>query len=308
MSIGYSKKPQGMADRAYRWLAEQGSRLTPDTTEVLMAEAQAGFKKAQRLAYDCVTQVGQQLRVGMTEREAAELLAEYLKRAGSERFIHRPFAWFGEHSRFDAYSGYGDYHPSDRRLTLDDVVILDISPVVDGYTADVGYTLSLTPNPEMDAAMAFLRELRAEIPALFASAMNPKEIWAIINERIAAAGYDNIHARYPFCVLGHRVFRVKKDAVKARRLALGSFGWFSLETNLQFLKAGFSAALTPENIGSKLGLWAVEPHIGWAGGGAKFEEILVVDHHGARWLDDDVPHLPRIKTTSRKLAAGSPQP
>ena len=49
--------------------------------------------------------------------------------------------------------------------------------------------------------------------------------------------------------------------------------------------------INAENVGSKLGLWAIEPHIGWDGGGAKFEEILLVEPHRARWLQDDVPHV-----------------
>lgn len=39
------------------------------------------------------------------------------------------------------------------------------------------------------------------------------------------------------------------------------------------------------------GLWAVEPHLGAEGMGAKWEEILVVTEETAYWLDDDVPHL-----------------
>lgn len=38
------------------------------------------------------------------------------------------------------------------------------------------------------------------------------------------------------------------------------------------------------------GLWAIEPHIGAQGFGAKFEELLVVEPDRAFWLDDDVPH------------------
>jgi hypothetical protein len=38
------------------------------------------------------------------------------------------------------------------------------------------------------------------------------------------------------------------------------------------------------------GLWAVEPHLAFEGVGVKFEEILVIDENGARWLDDDLPH------------------
>ncbi|MFF2327627.1 MULTISPECIES: hypothetical protein [unclassified Streptomyces] len=46
------------------------------------------------------------------------------------------------------------------------------------------------------------------------------------------------------------------------------------------------------------GLCAVEPHLGFRGTGAKFEEILVVTdskdpEQGAFWLDDDLPHVRR---------------
>jgi hypothetical protein len=41
------------------------------------------------------------------------------------------------------------------------------------------------------------------------------------------------------------------------------------------------------------GLWTVGPHIGLAGVGVKFEELLVVTEDDAFWLDDDLPHRRR---------------
>jgi len=41
------------------------------------------------------------------------------------------------------------------------------------------------------------------------------------------------------------------------------------------------------------GVWAVEPHLGAGGIGAKFEELLVVDEDGVYWLDDDLPNVRR---------------
>lgn len=254
--------------------------------------------RAQRIAYDCVVSVGQRLYPGITELEAARMLADELRAMGSERFLHRPFAWFGEHSRFDGYQGYGDYHPGHRRLRPGEVAILDVSPVVDGYTADVAYTMCLEANPQLVEAQAYLLRLREALPQMFASAMTPKEIWMEVDRRITEAGYDDIHARYPFCVLGHRVFRVRRSTGRAWRLGFGAMGWFSMQANRELLGLGPSGLLSPENVGPKLGLWAIEPHIGWPSGGAKFEEILVVDHDGARWLDDDVPHVRAAKPGS----------
>ena len=39
------------------------------------------------------------------------------------------------------------------------------------------------------------------------------------------------------------------------------------------------------------GLWAMEPHIGRDGVGAKWEEMLVVTDNDAYWLDGAVSHL-----------------
>ena len=38
---------------------------------------------------------------------------------------------------------------------------------------------------------------------------------------------------------------------------------------------------------------AVEPHLGFAGVGAKFEELLVITEDDAYWLDEDLPHVRR---------------
>lgn len=292
MPIGYRAEPTGPMDKLYRVISRVASRhYAGGADRQATPEALAGFQRAQRLAYDAVEHVAAQLTPGMTEREAAELLSTYLREKGTERFLHRPFAWFGDHARFDGYTGYGDYHPSDRPLEVGATAILDVSPVVDGYIGDVGYAVCLGSNPELEKARAFLLQLRAALPGWFSSAMTPAEIWTEVDRRITEAGYDTIHAKYPHCVLGHRVFRMKPRTGASARLGWRAFGWFSLDTNLAFLRMGPSAALSPEHVGKKLGLWAIEPHIGWAGGGCKFEEILVVETDRAYWLDDNVPHV-----------------
>ncbi len=292
MPIGYNPAQRGPITRAYRALSGWLSKRPSSADQLADDQARAGFQRAQRLAYDCVTHVATQLRVGMSEIEAAELLDQYLIAHGAQRYLHRPFAWFGEHARFDGYNGYGDYHPSHRQLAAGDTAILDVSPMLDGYIGDVGYACALGDNPELSRAMDFMRELRAQIPPMFTSAMTPKDIWAEVDRLIHEAGYDNVHARYPFCVLGHRVYRVKVKPGRGLRLPGGHMGWFSVQANMAFLNHGvFSQLLTPEHTGTKLGLWAIEPHIGWAGNGAKFEEILVVEPGRAYWLSDDVPHV-----------------
>ncbi|NRF66914.1 aminopeptidase P family protein [Aquincola sp. S2] len=293
MPIGYQVQPSGWLDRGYRAASRWLSRLPSRADALAPPEALAGFRRAQRIAYHCVTTVAAQLHEGMREVEAAELLAQHLEDQGVTRYLHRPFAWFGEHARFDGYQRYADYHPSERRLAAGDCAILDVSPMVDGYIGDVGYACALGPHDELARAMDFLRGLRARIPALFMSGLKSDAIWAEVDRQISAAGFDNVHAKYPFCVLGHRVYRVKPRQGTPLRIGRGSYlGWFSLQANWAFLRhGGASQVLSPEHQGRQLGLWAIEPHIGFAGGGAKFEEILVVEPNRAYWLDDSVPHV-----------------
>lgn len=164
--------------------------------------SRTGPLNTRRFAYDAVETVAKQLRVGMTEIEAAELLADYLQAHGTERYLHRPFAWFGEHAGFYEYGGYGDYHPSERRLGENEVAILDVSPVVNGYIGDVGYAVSIGHNEMLEKAKKFQLTLREALPKMFASAMTPAEIWAEVDRRVLEAGFDNVHAKYPHCVLG----------------------------------------------------------------------------------------------------------
>jgi len=51
------------------------------------------------------------------------------------------------------------------------------------------------------------------------------------------------------------------------------------------------------------GLWAFEPHVRKGDLGAKWEEIMVIDAAGARWLDDSLPHVTRVRRADAEAAA-----
>src|SRR3569623_1490403 len=109
-----------------------------------------GFRTTQRLAYACVQAVEAQLRPGMTEREACTLMKEYLVSRGVSQMFHEPFAWFGDRTAFRDIRRDQDFLPSDRKLEKGMAVILDIAPIREGYTADIGYATSYGDNEEME--------------------------------------------------------------------------------------------------------------------------------------------------------------
>lgn len=254
-------------------------------------EQLAGFRRAQQLSYACATQIAATLQVGCTEKEVADRMDAWLRDRGVSNFFHRSLAWFGEDARFDRGMNWQALPSKTRRLKAGEIFILDTAPLVDGYVGDIGYTAALGENEELERARSFLLELRAELPALFSSSLTTREIWRVVDQRIRARGYDNIHKKYPFSVLGHRVHRVPLQSVSSAVLP-AILTPFTLHTYASFLARGILPELLgPSHRGSKTGFWAIEPHLGGPGFGAKFEEILVVEKDRAYWLDDDVPHV-----------------
>ncbi|MDP2227295.1 MAG: M24 family metallopeptidase, partial [Moraxellaceae bacterium] len=105
-----------------------------------------GFRRIQRLAYDCAETIGAELRPGITERQAAALMKTWLLDHGVDDWFHQPFAWFGDRTAFRGLialkqlKGYNPaFYPGNRRLEEDMPFILDCAPSQKGYTADIGY-------------------------------------------------------------------------------------------------------------------------------------------------------------------------
>lgn len=262
------------------------SRLKTSSADLPSTEALEGHLYAQSLAYQCAVQISKELKEGWTEKQTATLMDTFLRDHGVKSFFHRSFAWFGDHTRFDGYKHYWDFLPSSRPLMPQDVVILDTAPIVHGYVGDIGYTLSLHEHAELLEAKKFLKELRELIPSLFMSSMKTNQIWKKIDLLIKAKGYDNCHSLYPFAVLGHRVHHVPLSRLPGITIPFGLHAYWALVS-----RGLFPELLSPEHEGIKDGLWAIEPHLGGEGFGAKFEEILVVEEGRAHWLSDDVPHM-----------------
>lgn len=253
---------------------QKGGNRAPSDADI------EGYTASQMLTKQAVAEVASQMREGLTEIQAASLLNTCLRDLGVKSFFHQAFVWYGERTRFDGVKTYFDYLPTSRVVREGEVYILDVAPIVDGYICDIGFTSSVGVNAELDKAQVFLAELHRDIPRLFEHAATGGEIWSTLDERIKEAGYTNVHAQYPFAVLGHRVHRVRSQ------MALPAFINFGWQSYWEFLSRGLFGQLLNQNFSGDLtGLWAIEPHLGSATFGAKFEEILVFEDGKARWLE-----------------------
>ena len=263
----------------------------------------ARFREVQQLAYAAAQAVGRTLEPGVTEKQAASRIREYLVERGVQDWFHTPFAWFGDRTAFRGFRTPFQFFPTHRRLEEGMPFILDCAPVRDGYMADIGYAGCLGTNRIYEQLMDDLSEYRTLIVDRVKEGVPLRQIYRDVDALITRQGYDNRHRVYPGRVIGHRIGKVRSRLPKF--IAAG-FGIRSLQTLVGDLIVERMHHRSPlwaddqiSNHPATPGLWAVEPHIGFRDVGVKFEEILVVTGSGsAYWLDDDLPHVHRWQRAS----------
>ncbi|MFE1321529.1 M24 family metallopeptidase [Kitasatospora phosalacinea] len=258
----------------------------------------AKFREVQQLAYHCAEQVAAWIEPGVTERQATAELRRCLVRAGVQDFFHVPFAWFGDRTAFRHFHTPLQFFAGSRVLAEGMPYVLDCAPVVDGYTADIGYGGKVGENPVWDLLAEDLRVYRDLILREVRARKPLAEVYAAVDAQLAAHGYDNRHQVYPGRVIGHQVTR--NTARGPAGVNLFGFGVRTLQTLGRELVKERLEGRSPLWAGGRAsrhaptpGLWAVEPHIGFRDVGIKFEELLVVTDEDAYWLDDDLPHVRR---------------
>lgn len=279
------------------------------------------FRDVQKLAYDCVTEIRDHLKVGMTEKQAAKMIDTWLRKKGVRNFFHMGFAWFGDRTRFKNFNkplqfstsfipiphfGF-EFLPSNRRLKKGMPVILDVGPSMNGIAADIGYSFAFGSNPKINKAIMDLKKFRSLILRMARQKKTMKEIYQATDKLLTGMGYESCHGIYPLGVLGHKVGKVPLTFLPRVRV-MG----FHTQTFIYLLRHAVKKLWNQKknktpfwthdaNVPLEPGLWAVEPHIGKGNIGVKFEELLVVTSRDAYWLDDDLPHVNFWKQNARKV-------
>ncbi|GHF42740.1 hypothetical protein GCM10010218_24910 [Streptomyces mashuensis] len=261
-----------------------------------------GFRDAQRLAYACAEEVAARLEPGTTEREAARMQWEWLRRRGVRDWFHLPFAWFGDRTAFAGFRVPLQFFPTGRRLEPGMPFILDLAPVHRGFTVDIGYAGCLGRDPLHERMLDDLLEHRELILREVRERRPLREIYEDVDRLMVRQGYTNRHRAYPFGVIAHKVGRLPERRWSPHVLGFGARALRGLASDaLRGHREGWSPLWSPYRFSGhppQPGLWAVEPHLGLGGRGVKFEELLVVTdsadpEESAFWLDDDLPHVRR---------------
>jgi Xaa-Pro aminopeptidase len=259
------------------------------------------FRQYQRASYAVLEDVAGSLRAGDTEKDAARRVRKRFHEQGVHHYFHVPVALFGARTAYPGDFGQLEALSTDRKLEPGMAVILDAAPVYRGYTVDTSYSTSFGDNPLARELTAALRPLRDLILARVRERRTFRAIAREVDDEIRKLGYENCHRKHIAFVLGHRVTQVPDTWLNRRRiwgLGVPQAAYFIGKT---FGAQQFGGDGSPNWNHTRSsdhpptpGLWAVEPHLGKDGVGAKFEEILVITEDDAYWLDEtgDGPAFP----------------
>ena len=255
------------------------------------------FREFQRRSFAVLTAEAENVRLGMTEQEVARRLRKAFHQDGVHTYFHVPVALFGSRTAYPGEFGKFEALATERVLSPGETVILDAAPIYDGYTVDTSYAFTLEANETFEQLDGKLPELRDLILNLTREQRSMQKICWTVDDQIKAWGLENCHRKHIAAVMGHRVNKTSTRFMRYKQI----WGLAPLEVGYFLITARLSRyglrRLTPNwnhttacDVAPQPGLWAIEPHLGQAGVGVKFEEILVVTETDAYWLDDDLPH------------------
>ena len=256
-----------------------------------------GIANAQRLAREAVLTVAAGVKVGDTERQVCARLERELRQARVRHWLHTPYAWWGERTRFDWRGNWeANALPTERALQEGEAFVLDAAPILAGFPADFAYSgcagSSAAGALEHELLLDQLRALKRDLSSWASAEEGSAGLCARVAAAITSAGLDVIHTRYPAQVLGHSLEGFPNWCSGAPRIGSGfqlplllTYGVGMVMHHLAGAPYPFLNAGAP---GRPQGLYAVEPHLGKGARGAKFESVLLVDGTETRWLDPEL--------------------
>lgn len=266
-------------------------------TKNFKTEELAQFLELQKLSFSILQLAASRLRGGETEKAVARQLVKDYYSAGFSSFFHLPVVLFGERAALPGDWTVEKFYPKRKTLDEGDSVILDASPIRDGFLVDTSYSFCFGENQAHRDMMSHLSQYRDSIPIAVNQGATFRQIADNVIDNMTRHGYEPVHTKHIGEVLGHRAVRLSKLPFNPRMKGFDAFAisWFKLKNKLAMSGLGRRSPLWNNLKASEHaphdGLWLVEPHAGKDGVGAKWEEILVIEGGEARWLDEAPPHV-----------------
>ncbi|MEZ5922287.1 MAG: M24 family metallopeptidase [Parvularculaceae bacterium] len=259
--------------------------------------ALARFRDLQRLSFSILEERAAKLHEGETEKEVARDLVKQYRAAGFTSFFHLPVVLFGSRTALPGDWKIGNFYPKKKKLGEGDSVIMDAAPISSGFLVDTSYSFCLGENVAHREMMGALSEFRDSICKAVNAGKSFKAIAEDVEARFGELGYEPAHGKHPGAVLGHRTVKLPATPFNWRINGFDglALSWFLAKDGFAKGSIGRRSPLwnssPASNHAPHKGLWLVEPHAGAGEIGAKWEEILIIDKEGARWLDSEPPHV-----------------
>ncbi|GAB4401972.1 MAG: aminopeptidase P family protein [Anaerolineales bacterium] len=232
----------------------------PDASDVLAelrlrkdkAEVDA-MRKAVKIAQDALEATIPQIKIGMTEREAAaELVMQLLKHGSDSELPFAPIVSAGPNSANPHAS------PTDRKLQAGDLLVVDWGATYDGYISDLTRTFAVG---EVDAQFQKIHKIVQESNAAGRAAAKPGVPCADVDKAAREVIEKSGYGKYFTHRTGHGIGMEGHEAPYMRG------------DNMQILEPGMA--------------FTVEPGIYLTGrNGVRIEDNLVITEDDAESLSD----------------------
>ncbi len=225
---------------------EPASDLIIATRAIKTEEEIQKIAAAQQIAQKALNKVLSIIKPGITEREVAANIIYEMQTLGADGIASEPIVAFGENGAFPYCK------PGKRKLEKNDMVLVSISALMDGYCSDMARTFCVgTPNDKMARIHKTVLDAQEYALGNIKAGMTCHEADSFAREYITAHGYgDNfIHS------LGHGI------GLEAKEYPL--------------IKKNSDIVLQPNMV------LTIEPGIYVEGlGGVRIEDIVVVKEDG----------------------------
>ena len=204
---------------------------------------------AQRATIAIVEELADEIHPGRSERDLAARAEELALARGATGFW-TPVAVGAGAGNLVCHP---DFPPTERAVADVDLVYLDVTPDFGGWPGDVTRSVVVGADAARERVLADCRRIELAVIAAIRPGMQAKELFAVARALIDADGYELLD------LLGNIGHDLGRDAEVT----------------------GF---IDPRNETPMWGCWAIEPHIGMDGVGAKVEDLVWIGEEGVAVL------------------------
>ncbi|WP_256999925.1 aminopeptidase P family protein [Candidatus Methanoperedens nitratireducens] len=206
------------------------------------------------------------IEVGMSEKDIEDTASEVFLAYNVRQHWHRPIIGVGEGStKLSSVHALASSFLTEHKRILqeDDLVLIDIAPVyMTTYAGDYTTTHVFGNNPELEALVAYARDISRKIAEYASNEMIVTDVFRYAQELIRTiSNYTRLYP--PLISLRHRLSRIHP----LENLPEPGLSYLILK-KFPFID---SSNLTPMDE-----LWVVEPYLMHKERAAKFEELVFV--------------------------------